>query len=63
MTREEIMKIENPHEALIEITSSKERSIAEMSEMITEYSTLHNITTGEMAYYPNGEQVLKPKPL
>lgn len=63
MTRDEIMKIENPNEALLAMEKKVETenlNFTEMIEMVEKYTKVHGITSDEMAYYPNGEQVITP---
>ncbi len=60
-TVKRLLEIEDPREAQIAITTSKNLSLLEMSQVLTEYKKKHNVTGFEMAYYPNGEQVLKPE--
>ena len=58
-----IMEMEDPHEALKAIMAKVEKenlSVEEIEDKADEYANLHGITTWEMAFYPNGEQVLQP---
>ena len=63
MDWEQIMKMDNPHEALKQIDAKIRRenlSLLEMEEMTEKYASLHNISVAEMATYPNGERVITP---
>ena len=57
----EIMKIENPNQALIAIyekVDSEMLSLQEMEDMVEMYAEIHGIIVDEMAYYPNGDNVI-----
>jgi len=57
-----IMEMDDPHEALkaIAIKVEKENlSVEVIMDKADEYAELHGISTWEMAYYPDGDQVLK----
>lgn len=61
MKWDEIMKMDDPHEALKEIEKkidAENLSIQEMEDRVAQYAKLHKIEVEEMAYYPNGESVL-----
>ena len=63
MTWDEIMKIENPNEALLAMEKKVETEnldFTEMIEMVEKYKKLHGVDIYEMGYYPNGEQVITP---
>lgn len=62
MRMEEILKTENPNEAMKKIykeVTENNLSIQEMEEMVQEYSKAHNVTADEMAFYPTGERVIE----
>ena len=57
-----IMEMEDPHEALKAIAIKIEQenlTVEEMEDRMEEYAERHGISTWEMAYYPDGDQVLK----
>ena len=58
MKKSDIMKIKNPNEAFKAIVTSTEFSLDEASELIDDYAAMHNITTEDMAYYPDGRNVV-----
>ena len=61
MTWDEIMKMNNPYEALKQIEAKVDRdnlAIEEMEVQTARYAKLHGITVDQMAFYPNGERVL-----
>lgn len=61
MDWQEIMGIKDPNEAMKQIALKVEREelpVQEMEDWIEEYKRLYNVTVDEMAYYPNGEQVV-----
>ena len=60
MKYEKYMKIEDKYEACKAIALSEELSLVEIEEALDQYAKLHNITTEEMAFYPNGERVIQP---
>ena len=60
-TVKRLLEIKDPREAQIAITTSKNLDLAEISQVLKRYMEIHNVTLAEMAYYPNGEQVLKPE--
>ena len=53
-----ILAIEDPHEAYIEAGTDPELPMDIAEKIIDEYIKLHNIDEDDMAFYPNGEQVL-----
>lgn len=62
MTWDEIMKIEDPREAMKAIdkkAKEEKTAIAEIEKIIEKYTTIHQVTEDEMCFYPNGERVLK----
>ncbi len=61
MTWKEIMSIKDPNKALLEIENKvhlENLSLEEMEDMMEMYAEMHNTTTEQMAYYPNGENVI-----
>lgn len=61
MDWQEIMEIKDPNEAMKQIALKVDREelpVREMEDWIEEYKRIHNVTVDEMAYYPNGEQVV-----
>lgn len=57
----EIMKMQNPHEALKAIMRKAEAEMTPLEEVenrVEQYANLHKIEVDEMAFYPNGEKVL-----
>lgn len=59
----EIMAIENPHEALKQMAKKVDEEnlpIEELEIQPERYAKLHGITVDEMAFYPNGGRVLDP---
>lgn len=57
MKKQEIMQIQNPQEAWKAIATSG-LPMDEILSMAQEYAEQNGIEIEEMAYYPNGEQVL-----
>ncbi len=58
-----IMEMKNPRKALIAINEKVEKEmlpLEEMAKAVEKYAEKHGITVEEMAYYPNGENVLQP---
>ena len=63
MTWDEIMKIKNPNEAMLTMEKKvKAENLHPLDwlEMVEKYMEIHGVTMDEMAYYPNGEQVISP---
>ena len=61
MTWDEIMKIQDPHKALIQIDKKigeEKLSIQDMEDAIEKYTQIHGITQEEMAFYPSGDRVI-----
>lgn len=61
MDWQEIMKISDPNEAMKQIALKVDREklpVQEMEDQMEAYKRIHNVTVDEMAYYPNGEQVV-----
>ena len=62
MSWDEIMKIQNPHKAL-ELIEQKVKdenlSFLVMVDKIEQYENMHGVTGDEMAFYPNGERVIR----
>ena len=59
MAMEQIMQMEDPHEALKAIMAgSKYLSLTEIFEVVERYLQLHQIDLDKMAFYPNGERVV-----
>ena len=61
MTWSKIMKIQNPNEAMLKIAEKIDRenlSIEKMEDAIFRYARRHRILPDEMAYYPNGDNVM-----
>ena len=59
----EIMMIENPHEALKHMAKKVDEEnlpLQGMEDRVEEYARRHGITVDEMAFYPNGGRVLDP---
>lgn len=58
---QKIMQNEDPNEALKQIALKVDREglpVQEMEDRIEEYKRINNVTVDEMAYYPNGDQVV-----
>lgn len=56
-----IMEMKDPHEALKAIMRKAREEMTpleELEERVEQYANLHGIDVMEMAYYPNGENVL-----
>ena len=63
MEWKQIMEMHDPHKALLAIAEKIEADdlgLVEMESRVEQYANLHEITTDEMAFYPNGERVIKP---
>ncbi len=63
MTWDEIMKIQDPHKALLEIERKVHVEflpIQDMEDAVEKYIQIHGITLEEMAFYPNGDRVIGP---
>ena len=61
MDWDEIMKMNDPHEALKQMEKKVEEEnlpIEELEVQPERYAKLHGITVDQMAFYPNGERVL-----
>lgn len=59
----EIMKIQNPHEALKAIVQKVDEEnlcLTMIEKWVPEYARIHDIEPNEMAFYPNGGRVLDP---
>lgn len=62
MDWKEIMELKDPHEAMKEIalkTWVEKLPLEEMVKAKEKYAKIHGIMEEEMAYYPNGDQVVK----
>ncbi len=62
MEWKEIMELKDPYEAMKKIalkTWVEKLPLEEMMKATEKYAKIHGITEEEMAYYPNGEQVVK----
>ena len=57
---ERLMAIEDPRKAYIAIATDQELRADEMEMLVHMYTEKHNVDSFEMAFYPNGEQVLTP---
>jgi hypothetical protein len=61
MDWDSIMKMTDPHKALLAIEKKIETEnlgLVEMEDRVEEYANLHGIDEYEMAFYPDGERVL-----
>ena len=61
MEWEQIMKIENPYEALRQMEKKVDEEnlpVEELEIQPERYAKLHGITVDQMAFYPNGDRVL-----
>ena len=58
MDKEKYLQIENPNEALRQISTAEELSVQEIEDLLQEYARRHGVTLDDMAYYPNGEGVM-----
>lgn len=61
MEWDEIMRMDDPHKALIAIYQKVDEEslpVQEMEDRTEQYAKVHGISTFEMAYYPNGDNVL-----
>ena len=61
MEWEQIMAIEDPHEALKQMEKKVEKENLPIEELETQparYANLHGITVDQMAFYSNGDRVL-----
>lgn len=55
---EEILAISNPNEAYLRLALDESLPLDEKEKILRQYEKKHNVTGDEMAFYPNGEQVL-----
>ena len=53
-----LLAIEDPHEAYIAIATDPELPLDIAEKLVDKYVEIHNIDEDDMAFYPNGEQVL-----
>ncbi len=61
MNWSEIMEMKDPNEALLKIAETVEREdlpIEEMEKAMFRYAKKHKILVDQMAYYPNGDNVM-----
>lgn len=61
MNWDEIMQMEDPHEALKAIVQKGHTELTpleEMMELVDRYSKLHKVSVDEMSFYPNGDRVI-----
>ena len=63
MTKQKIMEIPDPNEALIEmllLTEKEQIDLETLENWMTEYEQKHNLENGnlDMAFFPDGEQVV-----
>ena len=64
MTWDEIMKIQDPHKALLEIERKIREENLPIQDMMDEgerYARIHGITVEDMAFYPDGDRVIGPQ--
>ena len=57
----EILAIEDPREAYIALATNKEVPLDVGEKILEAYMEKHGVDEDEMAFYPNGERVLKPE--
>ncbi len=55
---EEILAITDPNKAYFALAMDDEIPLDEMEKILDQYMEKYNVTQAEMAFYPNGEQVL-----
>ena len=55
---EEILAISNLNEAYLRLALDESLPLDEKEKILMLYEEKHNVTGDEMAFYPNGEQVL-----
>ena len=61
MDWDEIMKMDDPHEALKQMVKKVDEEnlpIEELEIQPERYAKLHRITVDQMAFYPNGDRVI-----
>lgn len=58
MDKEMYLRIKNPNEALLKISTAEDLSIQEVEDILQEYAKQHGVTLEDMAYYPNGDGVM-----
>ena len=61
MEWEQIMKLENPYEALKQMGKKVDEEnlpVEELEIQSEHYAKLHGIIVDQMAFYPNGDRVL-----
>ncbi len=56
-----ILAIEDPHEAYITMATDWDIPLEVVEKLIGKYAEIHNIDEDDMAFYPDGERVLKPE--
>ena len=66
MTKQKIMEIPDPNEALIEmllLTEKEQIDLETLENWMTEYEQKHDLKNGnlDMAFFPDGEQVVTSK--
>ncbi len=61
MDWKEIVNINNPRQAMLEIdkmVSKENLLLEEMIEIVEQYAELHGVTIEEMSFYPDGRRVI-----
>ena len=54
-----LLAIEDPHEAYIAIATDPALPLDIAEKLVDKYVEIHNIDEDDMAFYPDGERVLK----
>ncbi len=57
----EILAIKDSRKAYVALSAKKELSLDEGKNILEAYMEKYGVELHEMAYYPNGEQVVKPE--
>ena len=57
--KQEMLSITDPRQAYIAISTNQELDLLEMHEITMAYREKYGVGMEEMAFYPNGERVLK----
>ena len=59
--KDEILAIKDPREAYKALAMNKDIPLDVGEQILTEYREMYKVDEDEMAFYPNGERVLKPE--